>query len=285
MIRTFTFHLGLVLVIVAVAATWTRTMRLLVAAIPLVLFTLLPVCWEYRPRTHAAVAGETATVMSVNLLAVNQNTQSIIEEISAADPDVLLLQEYTEHWHQALQQSIGCEYPHVCCERREDSFGVAVYSKRPFEEPADTHLPLGRFGEPQMRVVTRIANRPVAFYNVHLLPPRGLDYTIGHRTQFADLVDLLSSEALPIVLAGDFNFTENSPHARTLKAHGFSDAHSVGGWGRGATWPVNSFFRWIPGLRLDHIYINRGLTCTECRTGTGRGSDHRPVIAELGFTR
>lgn len=94
---------------------------------------------------------------------------------------------------------------------------------------------------------------------------------------------MLAAEALPVIVGGDFNFTENSTNALVLRRQGLADAHSVGGWGRGATWPVNSFFRWIPSVRLDHIYLGGGLTCAECRTGTGEGSDHRPVIAGIGF--
>ena len=43
--------------------------------------------------------------------------------------------------------------------------------------------------------------------------------------------------------------------------------------------------RWFPGIRLDHIFLSKELTSTQSRTGTGAGSDHRPVIAETGFAR
>jgi len=134
-----------------------------------------------------------------------------------------------------------------------------------------------------MRAVIELAGRRVAVYNIHLLPPWGLEYTTENRLQFADLLDKLAGERLPVILAGDFNFTETSPNAASLRGIGLRDAHDLGGWGRGTTWPVNSFFRWIPSLRLDHIYLSDELTCSRCRTGVGTGSDHRPVVAEIGF--
>ena len=283
MVRTFAFHLGIILLLSALVAAWARKWRLLAAAVPLVVFTVGPACRQFLPRSTPSVTGETVTVMSVNLLALNRDTRPIIEEIKGSDPDILLLQEYTDHWHQALQAAIGRNYPHTSYRRREDSFGTGIYSKRPFEEPVAMHVPLGQAAEPQIRAVIRIANRPVAFYNVHLRPPSGLEYIIEHRTQLADLAEALSAEQLPVVLGGDFNFTENSPHAGALRRQGLRDAHSLGGWGRGATWPVHSVLRWVPGLRLDHLYLGGGLTCVECRTGVGQGSDHRPVIAEVGF--
>ncbi|HOA75883.1 MAG TPA: hypothetical protein PL151_02950 [Phycisphaerae bacterium] len=51
------------------------------------------------------------------------------------------------------------------------------------------------------------------------------------------------------------------------------------------TWSVISFYRWLPGLRLDRIFLGPELTACESRTGEGWGSDHRPVIARIGFKR
>jgi endonuclease/exonuclease/phosphatase (EEP) superfamily protein YafD len=282
-IRTFILPLGLCVTVLAALAAWRRFWRLLAAALPLAVFTIGPTCWEYRPRSKPKVVGETITVMSVNLLCVNRLTEPIVEEIAAVDPDVLLLQEYTPQWHQALQTTLGSEYPHVEYECREDSFDTAIYSKRPFEQPVDLWIPLGGGTEPQMKAVIHLAGRPVAFYNVHLLPPWGLDYIIESRTQFADLAEMLARERLPVVVGGDFNFTPDSPQAAALKRLGLRDAHSLGGWGRGMTWPNDSFLRWVPRIRLDHLYLGGGLTCVFCRTGLGEGSDHKPLIAEVGF--
>ena len=108
-----------------------------------------------------------------------------IEEIKAARPEILLLQEYTHHWHAALQEAIGSDYPHVAYVAREDSFGAAIYSRRPFVGRVRSDLPLGRGLEPQIRAVVRIADREVAVYNVHLLPPWGMEYTLENRAQIA----------------------------------------------------------------------------------------------------
>jgi endonuclease/exonuclease/phosphatase (EEP) superfamily protein YafD len=283
MIRTFLFHFGIVLLPVALVTLWRRSWRLLAAAVPLLAVTLGPAVWELRPRARPALAGEAVTVMSVNLLVNNRMTAPLIAEIQAARPDVLLLQEYSAHWHEALQAALATEYAHVAFVSQEDSFGAAIYARRPFVGPVDSRVPLGSLGTPQMRAVIRIGGRDVAFYNVHLLPQGGLDTTIEHRTQFADLLDVLAKEPLPVVMAGDFNFTETSLQASALSGLGLAEAQVLGGRGRGATWPVNSFLRWVPGLRLDHIYVGGGVTCAQCRTGVGQGSDHRPVVVKLGF--
>ncbi|UCE59116.1 MAG: endonuclease/exonuclease/phosphatase family protein [Phycisphaerales bacterium] len=285
MIRTFLFPFGMILAIIAILGAYGRARRLSLAVLPVALFAAGPECWQYRPRSAPLIAGETVKVMSVNLLMVNENTRSIIEEIQREDPDILLLQEYTPVWHKAIQASIGEDLPHVAFQVREDSFGTAIYSNRPFEGPVEMYLPLGSASVPQMRVVIAISDRPVAFYNVHLLPPSGLEYTIENRLQFADLAELLSTEPLPVAVGGDFNFTQRSPQAAILRKQRLVDAHNAAGLGRGTTWPMIPSLWWMPSLRLDHLYIAGGLTCAKCQAGIGAGSDHRPVIGNIGFAR
>ncbi|MBU0640469.1 MAG: endonuclease/exonuclease/phosphatase family protein [Planctomycetes bacterium] len=285
LVRTFLFHFGLVLVLAVLVCLWLRRWRLLVAALPLLLATLGLTLWQYRPKSPPLIQGETVTVMSINLLSANRNTGPIIDEVRAARPEVLFLVEYTPHWHAAFQREVGGAYPYTQCLPRTDSFGLALYSRRAFVGDVECDLALGRGAVPELRAVIEIAGRACAVYNIHLFPPKGLKYAAEQRRQFADLLDCLDDEPLPVVLGGDFNFSETSTNAGALRRVGFVDAFSVGGWGRGSTWPVLSFYRWLPGLRLDHVYLRGGLTCADAWTGTGRGSDHRPIVTEIGFAR
>jgi endonuclease/exonuclease/phosphatase (EEP) superfamily protein YafD len=283
MIRTFLFHFGLFLSVIFVTAAILRRRRLLLVTLPVLIFALGPDVWNYVPGQRAAVDGEAITVLTANLLYANRDTAPLVAEVRAADADVVLLQEYTPAWQAAVRPALAAKYPYVQDLTREDAFGWAIYSKYPFDAPVNANLTLGNWGTPQMRAVLQINGRPVAFYNVHLLPPRTLPYMTGQREEFADLLDVLRAERLPIVLCGDFNFTNRSPFAAELARLGLRDVHQISGWGRGATWPVTRFFRALPGIRLDHIYISHELTSPACDVGFGHGSDHRPVTGTIGF--
>lgn len=283
MFRTFLFHTGLLLLAAALFAACVRNRRLTLACVPLLAVMLGPSLVACLPRSPAPVQGETLTVMSVNLLMINRETAAMIDEIRAASPDVLMLQEYTEHWHAALREGLGRELPYYACEAREDSFGIAIYSKRPFVEPARIGIELGGVSVPQMRAVVAVSGAPVALYNIHLLPPRSLRLAASQRRATADLADLLKREKLPVVVSGDFNFTERTPHFGLLADIGLAETHQLAGRGRGSTWPTLLFFRYAPGLRLDRILLSSQLTAVESRTGVGTGSDHRPVIARVGL--
>lgn len=283
MVRTFLWHMGLVILLIGLLAAWQRTWRLAAATVPLLLLTLAPEARYFLPKPPAPVQNAGITVMSINLLYNNYQAGPIIEEIRAADPDVLLLQEYSPDWHRAILAAVGPDYPYVCHVTRDDPFGAAIYSRLPFVGDVETGLLLGKIHTPQMRAVVRISSRDVAFYNIHLQPPYGLLRTMIGRQQLADLREMLAAETLPVILSGDFNFTDRSSNAGLLHGIGLADAHTLAGWGRGSTWPVNDFFRYVPGIRLDHIYLGSGLTCSESRTGTGDGSDHRPIVAKVGL--
>ena len=284
MIRTFIFYLGCVLACLTIAAIYNRSRRISLAALPPILVCIGPTAISYIPSSHAENPTQKLHVMTVNLLMVNENTQPLIDEIKAADPDLLLLQEYTNNWHLAITRQLATDYPHNQSVPREDSFGLAIYSKLPFTSKVNTPLPLGQDAVPQIHALIPFAGTEVSIYNIHLLPPWELEYTIETRHQFADLLDILEKDNRPIILAGDFNFTERSPQAAHLASAGLADTLSSAGFATKSTWPVHSFFRYIPHIRLDHIYISQDLACTHCTTGVGQGSDHRPVIATLTLT-
>jgi endonuclease/exonuclease/phosphatase (EEP) superfamily protein YafD len=207
LVRTFLWHIGLMLLLVGAVAIWRKAWRLAAATIPLIAVTLGPEVVHFLPKRVAAVQGAPITVMSANLLYCNLQTGPLIEEIREANPDVLLLQEYTPDWHQALQEAISERYPYVAYVTRDNPFGAAIYSQRPFVGEVETRLSLGNVGTPQMRAVVEVEGRPVAIYNIHLQPPYGLMRTRLTRHQLADLRDLLASDPLPAIVSGDFNFT------------------------------------------------------------------------------
>lgn len=280
MARAFVFHGGLAVGMLLIAAAGARQWKLAAAAVPLALFACGPAALSWLPRTVPPTSSAPLRVMVMNLNEDNREMEAALAEIRSAKPDLLFLLEYTFDTDRALRTELQRDMPHTTFVSTDDAFGMGVFSRKPFaERPRNVTLSDGSVTH--KRVVVPIEGRPVAFYGLHLYPPRFTN-RLTHRLQTADVLDLVRAEPLPCVLAGDFNFPESAPNAAKIRAAGFCDAHKLGGCGRGSTWPVRpDFMRWVPGLQLDHIYAGPGLACTRCRTGIGKGSDHRPVIADL----
>lgn len=138
---------------------------------------------------------------------------------------------------------------------------------------------------------------PVALVNVHLPTMRGeagqadevihgklsnlkdLD-TIAERRLVASKFtrDWLTAFTGPLIVAGDFNLTTDSPIYSEAWSK-FTNAFSQAGWG----WGQTKWTRWY-GVRIDHILYEPGWKCVQVSVGPDVGSDHLPVMAELVFT-
>jgi endonuclease/exonuclease/phosphatase family metal-dependent hydrolase len=42
---------------------------------------------------------------------------------------------------------------------------------------------------------------------------------------------------------------------------------------------------WLPGVRIDHVFLTPQLTCTRDAVGGFDGSDHLPIFADVGLAR
>ncbi len=284
-IDTFAFHGGLAAAVGGALLAVGRKWRLGLAALPAVVFTVGPELRGYWPHQTPRVSGRTVTVMSANLLGSSRDTGSLAREITAADPDLLFVQEYTEFWHEAVFSAVGTRYPYVVTIPRGDNYGMAVYSKLPFTGSDPVRLTLAGLTKPCLKTTVLIDERPVTFISVHLVPPKGVEHFRQQCAQLADLLEVTATESNPVTLVGDFNFTPRSRLGGALRHLGLTTCHDLAGWGRGTTWPVDGLGRYLPGLRIDHIYLSPELTCVAYRTGVGEGSDHRPVLARIGLAR
>lgn len=282
LIETLTHWLGLICIVIAIVQLLLRRPKRALAAAPLAALVLGQFLLDGVSPTPPPATGPTLKVASANLLMVNREFDNILDELAAFDPDLILLQEYSPPWHGTLSKVLPARYPYRVYTTRRDSFGAAIYSKRPFVEHK-TSVPVGEHEVPTERVVVEHGGRRVVVWNIHTLPPRRRDYVVEQVLQWRDLTKHWEQETAPLLVGGDFNWSERTIFHREMAARGFLEGHETGGVGFGATWPVLGVTRWLPGIRLDHLYTRNGLVVTRQQVGVGDGSDHRPLFAELRF--
>lgn len=119
---------------------------------------------------------------------------------------------------------------------------------------------------------------PLRLYAVHVVAPFG-----GGREQWADemghITGAVRAERLPVLVAGDFNATWGNRSFRRLLDAGLTDAAAARGRPFQMTWRQGGLLP--PLTRIDHVLTTRELAVIAIRTGEGRGSDHRPVVADV----
>lgn len=231
-----------------------------------------------RPRPVDAGDGPRLRLFSANLLYVNTDMEGIAEELRAARPDVVALQEVSP-LNLADLEAAGVldDYPYRLLAPRPDPFGSAVLSRLPL---ADSELLLVA-GLPLPRTTLLLGDLRVRLYDIHTRAPTGRGLGTW-KAQLAELRRLVEEEDGPRVVAGDLNATSGHHPYRELLGAGLRDAHVERGRWWAATWPRDRW--WTPPVaRLDHILVSPEVAVVDVREGVGRGSDHRPVIADLAL--
>lgn len=290
--RTFTFHAGLGLVVVLAWMALCRLWKPVLVLLPILGWAIGPAAWSYVPKRVSPLTGDTITVMSVNLLIGSGSDRAAADLILREQPDVVVLQEYSDRAHAALHEMLHADYLYVAVVSRDDAFGQAVYSRRPFVGTPVLYPPAtlgtGRraggvvnLSDPQIRVVVEVGGREVVIQNIHTTPPVSGGQLAEQRAMIRWLAGWTRDEARPVILAGDFNATRES--LGVLRDAGTVSTHDLAGTGRGSTWIDTTPLRYLPGVRIDHVLISGGLACDRSMVLESIGSDHRPILARVGF--
>jgi endonuclease/exonuclease/phosphatase family metal-dependent hydrolase len=166
----------------------------------------------------------------------------------------------------------------------EGSFGIGVLSAFPVlhQQQYDLSYRTGREPRSCLRVDLEVAPGAVLHVFTCHLGLSAWERTFQRKQMVSDAILLSQELRHPVVLMGDLNDRPISVVHRHLRKH-FSDVFAAAGIRGGPT------FRSGPvALRLDHIYVSRGIRVLECRVRndelTRLASDHRPVIASVEVT-
>jgi endonuclease/exonuclease/phosphatase (EEP) superfamily protein YafD len=211
-------------------------------------------------------------VVSVNLYEENPDPRPLLDEVLAADADVVVVQEFTLEAQPAIFERLGPTYPSYTFLTRPGGYGAAVFSRHELVDEEVVDL----VGVPMMTVGVRIGDRTIRVWNVHTSSP-----TLGERryrrdAQLHALVERRGQERQPLLVVGDFNAGYWNDAFADLVATDLRDAHDVVGRGLDGSWK---------GVRIetliDHVLVSPEWGVSAVRNGEGRGSDHRPVVADL----
>jgi endonuclease/exonuclease/phosphatase family metal-dependent hydrolase len=229
-------------------------------------------------------------LMTYNLNYGNPDLGATLDAIEAADADIVLLQEVSDAWRDALLARFDRRYPHhkVHLHTRHAG-GLAVLSKLPIERDELWAAPSGTGAWfPAQRLVVTTAFGPLQLLNVHLRPAldrgswiRGFMTTpVVRRAEIAAHWARLD-HALPTVVAGDFNEDPTGRAVDYLTAQGLRRIATAGP----TTWhyEVTSRRQTFDLLKMDidHVMADARLTARDAHVLAAGTSDHRPVVVTL----
>jgi endonuclease/exonuclease/phosphatase (EEP) superfamily protein YafD len=256
------------LVVVLGIAALRRRRTLLPVAGSLPVFGLVSVLVPLLPHRDPPPV-TSVSLVSANLYWDNRTPDAAVDALLAVGADVEVTVETTSEPRATLAHE-DTAHPYSATDNE-----ILVRSRYPVSAMLDpAHVPARRI----LRVTIEAPTEPFVLYAVHALNPLS-ESTFASQLVWVDrLLAAASKEALPVVIAGDFNMSDRQLGYRLL-AGDMRDAITAGGWGH----PTYSDGIWAPlFLRIDHVFISREWCAANGRTVDLPGSDHDGVAVAIG---
>lgn len=240
--------------------------------------------WVYVPRYLSPPAGDVAAVgvrvLTINLGMGQADSAGVVARASDA-ADIVAVQEMTPDAADGLSAAgIDAVFPHRVVLPAPLASGIGIWSRHPIVHSGR----IAGFSLPMLGTRIRIPGVVVdtTVLSVHLAAP--WPQPIGPWLHdIALLPDTLrevgqAAGAGAVIVAGDFNATNDMAPFRRLLDQGYTNAGVQGGAGLARTYPGDG--RWPPLLGIDHILVKNAST-EAATTVEIPGADHRGLLATL----
>ncbi|SDD45425.1 Uncharacterized conserved protein YafD, endonuclease/exonuclease/phosphatase (EEP) superfamily [Dyadobacter soli] len=219
------------------------------------------------------------SILSSNVFQDNRNTAGCVSLIRKYDPDLVLLLETDNFWHQNML-SLRESYPYEVPVPLENTYGMLLYSKLELSEIQVRYLVDEEI--PSIKaLVTLPSGQQVQLFCVHPTPPVPGENL--HSTERDKELLLVAKEvkasSLPCIVVGDLNDVAWSYTTDLFtKISGLLDPRI----GRGF---YNTFHAKMPLLRfpLDHVFCSTDFKLVELARLENFSSDHFPILLSLQY--
>jgi endonuclease/exonuclease/phosphatase (EEP) superfamily protein YafD len=224
-------------------------------------------------------------VVTQNVWSGHRDVVGICTELRDFMPTLVVLQEIThDHVRRIDESGVFDKFPFREARPHDGHAGLGAWSRFPLESSEWIEVA----GEVQLRVWIRgPGTRMIRAYGVHA--PSPMPVNVARWSQWFNVMAYDVSQELalhdhPLIVLGDFNATVDHAGFRGILRAGLTDAAARPRGFSEMTWPRR--WAWVPTLfRVDHVLVTGDVPVLSHRVGEGTGSDHRPVMAELGLTR
>lgn len=260
--------------IFVVAALALRNESFLVSSVSVFVVTLL---LFLAPFMTGIEGGKNAPpllrVITYNIEAANTRYREIGQFIAATNADIVVLQEIDAAAVAELLHELAKIYLHVFHAASERSTGLALFAKQSCVDGGHIKWCDSNPAMAWARIEKGAFSCEVI--GVYLADPFHPHMQVRHIDW---LTDCVRSRRHPLIVAGDFNLT---PFSAKLNKFAMTT-----GLRRHATmltsWPVDKFW---PTFLIDHVFASSEVCSVKVAVGPSLGSDHRPVIADIGLNK
>jgi endonuclease/exonuclease/phosphatase (EEP) superfamily protein YafD len=206
----------------------------------------------------------------------NEDFAAVRRLVAQTRPDVFGVTELTPTMAQHLAQLPG--YRASVVEARQDAYGIGVFSRVPLLSAKVVHFPSD--GPATVVARLRVSGKTVTVVVTHVHTPFAGSI---HVRQLDALAGATRSQlGKRVVVCGDFNTPPWTAPLRHFAAEArLRDLYGSRAWS-GYSWPTWGSFLRVP---LDNCFVSNGVAVTDHHDGPNVGSDHRPLVVDVGVAR
>lgn len=247
--------------------------------------------WPANPKATRA------RIMTWNVLSSQGGVEKVAGEIRAQKPDIVCLQETLGRRGIVADRTpkLLARFPNWHAARAGD---VTILSRWPIQN--ERRYPLPKSTRSVLALTCQTPGGPLDVIVAHIsTSARGSRFggrkpgslrrvietaSLVHETAETRLGQLPTIDRAledskrsgrPYLLAGDFNNPPRGGFNRHLKAR-LTDAFAQGGFGSGFTFPAK-----FAVMRIDYLWLGRGVRARRCFTVPTNASDHRATVADV----
>lgn len=242
------------------------------------IYFFTPLAPKEALRTEEKAPANTFKLMISNVRMTNKKYDKFLQLVLRADPDMVLINEPNNTWHQHLQPELDKRYPYAIKKPLENTYGMLLYSK--FELLDSDIRFMVEDDIPSFYTVVKLPSGLLFdLYTVHPQPPRLLKNTETREAELLIAARYVKKSTHPSVVAGDLNDVAWSSTTKLFKQiSGLIDPRV----GRGF---FNTYNAFVPLFRypLDHVFYDPAFRLVHMERLDKFGSDHFPILIELNY--
>lgn len=264
------------LLVTIVLRRWSAAVVAALTAVAL--FACVLPRWSADSDPLAGAGGPALRVLTANVLGGGAAAADLVTLARDQHVDVLALQELTPEFVAAADAAgLAQLLPYRVNYAGPGVGGSGLFSRHPLRDDGLRMNPWG-FGQARGELSVPGA-RPVLIESVHPVAPYARHAVPQWRSSYSN-EPRATPDGPQRILIGDFNATLDHSPLRKLIDSGYRDAADVLGEGLTGTWgPYDGDP--IPPVVLDRVLADRRIGIRHYQVFDLRGSDHRPVLAEL----
>ncbi|MFF8320386.1 endonuclease/exonuclease/phosphatase family protein [Streptomyces bobili] len=202
-------------------------------------------------------------------------TDALVSAVRREKPDVVFVSECEYRCQATVRAELGTAFPYRQAVEGDTSVGSVILSRHPLT-PAPV-VP-GVMGMPG--AVADVDGRPVRLQLAHPMPPLPRQVTVWKRElgRLRDFADDHRDDG-PLILAGDFNASQDHAAFRRILDTGLRDAARLAGSPREPSWPSRTTP--VLGTQIDHVLVSGDFSASRARFLDLPRTDHRSLLVDV----